>query len=283
LGKISADITETNFVLHNSIHYELSILQRMDSFAYMVTDGRQQILALREYQLEGENDSARMDEVNAIVAADPQLQAKYRRVRVGLVNPKHTLVPNRLFNPQEKAVYLAQVARMEADAEIFVDDISAISAQNVHYFPEDIARFYRERFPGCRLFNCASAFIAAQRPMSSHQSGPQLFLQYWTGCLQVILFHGRDLLFINTFPVHSDKDLAYFALLPLDQFQLSPQETAVHIAGQFLSDAPLLSQLSRFVGRVNLLEPPAMVRLGPRLAQELGRRHYDLFILPLYH
>jgi hypothetical protein len=279
---IKFEISENTYSRKSSNTYELSILQRMDSFVYMASDGAQAVQFLREYGLESTSGDPerRVEELEALFRSDANLRQPYRNIRIGLVSALHTLIPRRLFNPSQKETYLQQVASLEqGDLELLSDELHGAAIYNIYAYPAAVVRFFREKFPGCRLSHGGSAFLQACRALSSYLEGDQLFLHVGSTYLQVILFQDKHLQFINLYPYQSTKDFIYFVMLVVRQFKLEPEKITAHLSGQVAVDTEIYRTLPRYLRHVELLSPPAYLQIGPALRQAPAHRYYDLFSL----
>jgi len=279
---IKFEISENTYSRKSSNTYELSILQRMDSFVYMASDGGQTVQFLREYGLESGFDDAarRVEELETILAGDAHLRQSYRNIRIGLVTGLHSLIPNRLYNSAQRAVYLEQLTTLDGrDLELFSDDLQAVALQNVYAYPASVVGFFRKRFPGCRLLHCGSAFLRSCRALSAYLEGDQFFIHVWSRHLQILLFQDKYLQFINIFPYQSTKDVIYFVRLVVQQYQLNPEALTVHLSGQITVDTEIYRTLPRYLQQVKLLSPPAFLQIGPALRQAPAHRYVDLFSL----
>lgn len=283
MGVIQFEISESDFSRKKSSHYELSILQRVDSFVFMATDKQQRVLLLRECRLENSLDAsaARVEELRNYVARDNLLRQPFRHVRVGLVTEKHTLIPNRLFNPQEKTTYLEQITELPAGWLVKSDDIDGLAAQNVYAYPGDILNFLHKQWPGSRLFHSASSFLLTHRSPPSLLEGQQVFAHVWPQQIQLLYYEDSDLQFVNMFPYYSAKDFTYYLMLVFDQFALDPKSIPVRLSGQISSDSEIYRMITRYVQKVNILPPPAFVHLGKALQAKSPSFYYDLFTLLL--
>jgi hypothetical protein len=276
---IKFEISETTFSRKASSTYELSILQRMDSFVFMVTNERHQVLILREHPLPEQPEAVRR-ELEDLRSGEEILRLPYRQVRIGLVTDRHTLIPNRLYNPQEKKTYLAQITPLGESFEVKSDDVQGLAAQNVYAFRTHLLDFYRQAFPAGRILHAASAFLQAHRvDLPNHRGGALLCVHVWSHYLQIVLYQGRDLQFINVFGYRSTKDFLYFTMLVFDQFDLDPVDVPLRLTGQILEDSEIYRALTRYIRQVEFGGTPPGIAIGEGFDQVPAYMFYDLFSL----
>jgi len=278
LGKIIFEIAEDNFSKKSSAHYELSILNGMDSFVYMITDSGQSLLLLREYQLE-QAPKYRLREQQQLIQQDELLRRKYLSIRAGVITPYQTTIPNRLFNTQAKETYLSHLTDLGEDYELRVDPLPGFAAQNVYALPQSLIHSLRQAFPGARFFHHSTAFLRVLKSFAGHLSGRNLFLHIWEHKLQIVLFEEKELLLINYFDYQTAKDFIYYVLLTFEQFSLKPERQNVYVSGKILTDSEIYRQLERYLKNIHFLQPPAFLRLGSQLQQRPKYFYFDLFCL----
>jgi hypothetical protein len=282
---ISFEISESDYSKKLTSHYELSILCRVDSFVYMATDDQRRVLLLRDYRLDTPfpKFNQRAEELRHTFSKDTNLQVPFRNVRIGVVTERHTLVPNRLYNPQEKTAYLRQLTPLTGEWEVKSDDLNSIAAQNVYAYPVLLMEVFAEQFSRVRFCHCGSAFLLAHHAMTDFQKGKQVFVNVWSSQVQVILYEGGELQFINTYPYQSFKDFIYFVMLVFDQYDLDRQRVPLHLAGQITEGSEIFRLLKRYVQQVNMQRAPAFVQLGKDYGQVPQHLYYDLFCLLQCH
>jgi len=281
LGVIQFEISESDFSRKLSSNYELSILHRMDSFVFMATDQQQRLLLLRDCRLETsvDNPGARVEELQRYIAQDSFLRQSFRSIRMGIVTEKYTLIPNRLFNPQEKNTYLEQITILPDDWQTKSDDLNGLAAQNVYAYPTKMLQFAREHFPGSRIYHIASAFLLAHRSLPDLLNGQKVFAHIWNRQFQLIYYEGRELQFVNMFSYHSSNDFIYYLMLLFDQFDLDPQTVPVYLSGQINTDSEIYRLLTRYVQEVATMPAPAFLSLGKAFHANPAYHYYDLFAL----
>lgn len=278
---IQLEISENNFSRKLSSSYELSILYRVDSFVYMATDNAQQVLLLKDHQLQSSTRHAgsRLAELRDIAQQDPLLRQRFRRTRIGVVTNRHTLVPNRLYNPQEKKTYLEQLTTLADNCEVVSDDLPELAVQNVFAFPKPFLDFFREQFSESRFFHSTTGFLLGHRAASALPEGYHLFMHIHSRRLQLLLYDGPALQFVNSFSCQNSKDFIYYVMLVFDQFSLSPETVPVFLSGEITNEGEVYQLLTRYIRNVQTMPAPPFLRFGAAFDNLPGYRYYDLFSL----
>ncbi|MEL6924570.1 MAG: DUF3822 family protein [Bacteroidota bacterium] len=278
---IAADIQESNFNKNLTNGYDLSILLGMDSFIYSISDESRQVLALRAYSFEkAVSDFSRIiTALQELLQQDKKLQLAYRKVRLGLVNKKSTLVPNPFFDENQKATYLDKVTRLSDSDLIKVDHLEPLAAKNVYLVNRDVIKLLRNQFPNLQLYHSFSSLLLGLRQNTEHSTGATLYGNVREQVLQLVYFDGKDLVFSNSFGFHSSKDFIYFVMNVYHQFKLSPEEVPFVISGQIVEDSEIYHLLYRYIRHLKIIELPAQFQIGQELAREPQHFYFDLFSL----
>jgi len=274
LGKKIFEIVEDQFAKQISPQNELSILLGLDSLSYMITNPQRQILLLRDYQLPADNGQT---DYNDTITQDEYLQAAYRKVRVAAVAPPFTLVPERLYNPEEKRTYLQEIANVSPDKDIRADELREAQARVIYAAPQNITSLLQKHWTSGQLFHAVTPFVTGLLRLAKTPAAPVLYLQVYSGWLVAALVEGKNLQFLNTFHYQNAKDFLYFVLLVFDQYKLSPEDTPVSISGQLIEQSEIYPLLRRYIRTVQFLSPPDFLQFGTKWQQQPTYFHFNLF------
>lgn len=251
----------------------------MDSFAYMVSDDQQQVLALRDYALEAKRQGERLQELEELISRDRYLKPSHRNIRIGFVGKAATFIPERLFNPLEKQNYLRQLTDIGPETNVRADDLLHYHAKIVYAIDRPVESLLRNHFAGGRIFHIHSALLSGLWEVSIPQGTERLIANVHDRSAQVVLLRGRELVFANLFGYESAKDFLYFVMLAYDQFNLDPEKTPLQLCGRLVQDSEIYRLLYRYVRNLQFLQPPAFLRLGEKLGKEPRHFYFDLLSL----
>lgn len=264
---------EDAFIKRSAPTFELSILSGIDSFTYMVSDGQQNILALREYELSEETGK----DLKNVLQTDRLVQLSYRNVRMIWSHPLAALIPTRLFNPADRQSLLGHLAEVPSNFLLKNDNIPQLSATNIYGVGEAHLNNLKQKFPGGRLFHLHSALYWGCRMLTSQQGGRQVFVHVRGDGFRALVFEGANLLLVNYYTYQSAKDFLYFILLLFEQFKLDQETTPLSMSGKILTDSEIYRLLSRYIRKLQVLQPPAFFKFGPKLSQKPKYFYFDLF------
>jgi len=279
LGKVKNEIFEDNFSKRSSSSYELSILLGVDSFAYIVSDSQQHILALKDFDFDG--DASFENQLKAILNLEHYLKLPQRNIRVGIANQKAILLPGRLYQEQEKKTYLGELTQVKDDLEVRADNLAAMDIKNVYAIDRVVYNALYREFPGCRLFHLNTVLLLGFHKHASIQHNKCIYIHTRERFLFIALFEEGKLLFANSFSYNSAKDFLYFVLLVFKQFDLDSAEIPVFLSGQLVEESEVYRLLFRYLKQISFLDPPAFFQFGPKMKSLDSYFYYDLFSLLL--
>ncbi len=284
---IKYDISEDNPTGTPSAFHELSILLGMDSFSYLITDDQHRVAAVRGVGAEPPNGATGRNLhhpflVDAL-SNDAQLQpTAYRRIRLGWLTPRLTLVPQRLYAESEAHVYLDQLTDLEAQALVSADTVESLRLSLVYAPEPEVAAAAQRHFPGSRRCHLASALLTAWSKDAAARNEPGMYVHVRERDLRIAGLEPARLRFFNSFLFQDTRDFLYYLLLSYAQCDWHPGRFPLYLCGEITADSAIVRQLQRYVGQVGFLAPPDALRLGPRLQSEPLHLHYGLLALHLY-
>lgn len=269
---INFDITEYNFSRKDTDQYQLSILFGMDSFAYIVQDQKASVLALREYHWpEGKPTDSLWEE-------DSRLQDNYRQVNVNFGKGLFCLVPQRLFQEEEKATYIGHQANRNKETTIFSDNVSQHQAELVYEVDNTVVEQLKARFPGARKNNQHTVLLEAMRSHAASQASYHVAVHVNQKQLMIYAFDRTNLMLVNSYTYHSTQDFIYYVLLVYEQLGLKPAQVPLYLSGRILEDSDIYRSLQRYITSISFL-PVAPVKRGPQLERHPLYFFYDLYAL----
>ncbi|MBR9919191.1 MAG: DUF3822 family protein [Bacteroidetes bacterium] len=277
---IAFDFIDEQFSKAQAPQCELSILIGMDSLCYFIANHDRKVLLLRRYNYR--NDISQFSKlvgpVQEIMASDKQLQLTYRQTRLGFLNTKSTLVPDRLFNERQKASYLRNMVRTDVDEQLFASPIPGFQSVLVYALPGELVRAVQKALPGVQLQHAASGQLNFLSRNNESADTKQVFINVHNNLLQLFLMDGAKLLMYNTFEFRTSRDFVYYVLLVYDQFELATDKVPIHLSGYILENSEIFQLLFRYVKDVKRADPGRHLHLAGHLRTQ-AHMYMDLFCL----
>lgn len=253
MGKISTSVVKTSFSKNNIASYKLSILCGVDSLYYCVSNNTTEVLILKQYDLYSNsslnNEAVFTNNFKEIWESDPILSSPYPEVHIAFVRPHYTVIPNKLYQPANKASYLSPLKGKAAIPELYqVNDLNFLDAKLIFSIPQAAIEFFESKYAqGIHYYNSLTTLINSFAREMKLLKGKHVWINIHPNILQIALFDGQTLVFSNQFPFGSEKDFIYYALLVYGQFKLDPETIPLHISGQLVKESAIYKKLYRYI------------------------------------
>jgi len=281
---VNYHVIESEFNKKLSTAYQLSILIGMDSLVYLVSDAdKERALLLKTFSFE-EPDDAPLDlpgALEGVFEKDDLLNILYRRVKIALPDTPAALVPNRLFNPDEKTTYLEELTKVDKSGTIEVDELSDLALRVVYPSHNGLVSLLKKQFPTGRYYSPATPFLRGCKSMLKDETEHAVFAHFWRKGLYVSVFEKDSLHFFNAFSIASASDALYYILLAFNQFKLDPNEVPLHLSGQVVQDSEIYKMLYRYVAHVRFLTEIPFLNFSKKYEDIPHQFFFNLYALSL--
>ena len=97
--------------------------------------------------------------VNSTIKHSSILSYPYKKVSLAIVNAKSTLVPNALFDVNEKEALLKFNHALEDGEEIAIDNLPNLDAKNIYAMPKIIEQQFKELYAQLNISHYSSPMI----------------------------------------------------------------------------------------------------------------------------
>ncbi len=281
--KLKTTIPDEAFNQKRTHQYKLSILIGVDSFSYLVLDNTNRAVLLKEYITAAANAYSKLpaEQIHELFKQDRLLKLSYAEVKVAFANRKQIFIPNRLYNPEKKSVYLEHAADITVSDHIQSNDITALRSQNVFGADRATLNFLEQMYSKIKSYHIHAALYVGFLAQTDYEKST-LFLNIRDKNVQLFFFQGKELIFSNAFPFKTEKDLTYFVMLIFDQFNLSPQEQVIRVAGDFKESGVYHEALSKHVQYIYPVQVPSNIKFEELTKKRMDNHHYfDLMSIQL--
>lgn len=283
MGVVKYDIAENGLLNSRDNDQELSILLGVDSFTYLILDQDRTARAYRSYDLEDSSQHWPMA-LQRLTTADELLrEITFRRIHIGWMAGRTTLVPDRLFSANNRRSYLEQLTELGVEDRIWSVPLQSFQLQLVY------------------ALNNANFDAAERRFMPSvHYHLAAKLLEHWQityrdrGILGGAVFgliRDRKILvagmtegglqFFNTFSYRDANDALYYLLLAYEQSGFDAHEAPLFLCGELIEDGMIYRTASRYIARIEFLGLPENCALNTELSRLPAHFFFDLFSLAI--
>lgn len=269
------DIKEKDSVLRDTAHNKLSILIGMDSFSYVVYDPGKGLFWYRSFSLTGDGTVPAIASLEKLLRGEVAFQKQYALTSVIYHMPHFTVIPDRLYRPEDQHAYLQHLTPLTGDDLLETDDLPSARAHLVYRLPATYQQLVQEFLPHTRSTHLGSLFVNHLNNLHFSGSGDQIYLYLSGHLLYALYFREGQFVFHNTFTFRSSKDCLYYVLLLFNQFNLDQEQTTVHLCGQLLPDSEIYRLLQRYLGKLETLELPMQLTLADPLREYPEHFYFD--------
>ncbi|MEM9886100.1 MAG: DUF3822 family protein [Bacteroidota bacterium] len=275
MGVLKTTINDELFNQRKAHQYQLSILLGIDSLLYLVYTQEARILLLKEYTFKSINsqNATALADILSFIGNDRLLKLAYREIKIAYLSQKRTFVPNRLYHPDQKKIYLEHIVGLEANDTIQSDDLSLLRSQNIYAVNSAALHQLQQLFPRSKQYHITSALYLGYRNCCTLNKA-NLFVNLRDQSIQIFLFQGQELLFANIMPVHAVEDLVYYVMMVFRQFNLSADQQIVQVSGDIREGADYHRALSRYVKYIQATPSALDYTYHEMHRNTLGKHHF---------
>ena len=260
LFTIADNLLDESFSPHDTRHYGLAIVLSETSIGCCTLDlrrnkflGLHRFIRTEEKPLENQSNSGSTfkDFFNGVCIAIPWLKNQFKIVKIGFDGIKATLVPDGLFDPNERDHYLKFNYSYHTDELIFCDHLMPLNAWQVFTIPESIGEAVREFFPKTKIIHVSSLLIESiWINYKNRINSPHIFLHVRDHLFDLMIFNGRQMTYFNTFPFHNPEDVTYYLIFVLEQLNFNPETIPLVLLGNVVMGDSLSELILRYVRHV---------------------------------
>jgi hypothetical protein len=257
----------------------LRVIVGADGFSWLATGSDGHVAALQSWQFKpGSKQLAEVEsEVRSIFGQQTILGLPFGEVTYAFANPNVTLVPRRLFRPEDMASYLKLLIQPD-DYQYGFDEIQELDCFAVYAVETNLLRMGTQYFPQGDRIHLATSLIRAFRNLNA-RSGYEVTVNLRNQVAEVLVFDRHILLFYNTFQFEQPNDLLYAILLAYDQFRLNPVETPLVLAGNLLEDSAIYRLFYRYFRHIRFATISGSSELPAQMAVLPAHCYFDILTL----
>ncbi|HOY32355.1 MAG TPA: DUF3822 family protein [Bacteroidales bacterium] len=179
---------------------------------------------------------------------------QYRDVVVLWESQRSTLVPDALYETDERETYFYFNLGKVIDEKICGDKLKTAELYNVYGVPEELEN--NLGLKSFRMRHHGSAFIENVMIFSKvRMLSKQVFIHIHPAFFDMLVSENGRLLFYNSFAYKTAEDFIYFVLFVYGQLQLSPENNSIILSGGVLKNSALYDILFKYIRNIDFMEP----------------------------
>ncbi len=229
-------------------HCNLSILFQKDGLVFSILrNDLGKYIVLGEYEASGE-----IKDLPGLFSFTEQLQGPFAEVHLGYYTPKFTLIPQSLYNADDKAAYAQFQFEVDESEEIKHDVLSTHGLVVLYAMKKDVSQLLEELFEFSKPRHAATYTISYYLDQYKNKPGEHVHVQLWRRHLEVIAIKNGKLQVCSSFDFQTNEDVLYFILNIYEQLDFNPEVVPVKLSGEILKGTELWQLLERYIRFVEL-------------------------------
>ncbi|MBE0648928.1 MAG: DUF3822 family protein [Bacteroidales bacterium] len=186
-----------------------------------------------------------------VLTAFPVLKKKFKSAKMIWEGNKSTLVPESLFEENDRQKILAFNVPLDLQEKVFHDLIPDFQAVNVYAMPEKVKQVLTRAFAVNHFPHLTSVLIESIfQNYRAELNQPKVFLHVRETHFDLVVMDQNKLYFSNTFEFRRPEDLVYYTIFTLEQLGLSQEMADVILFGRIARNTPLYHLIGKYLPRI---------------------------------
>lgn len=241
--------------------YHLSILISKTELSLSVVNSRTNrcLLAEKHSFPEGNNVQAVIHACDEIFENHHLLQAGFwGQINVAVANNSFTLVPNSLFEANNKSKYLALHNEIEDNQTVISYQHKSFGATSVFAVNQELVDWFKKKYPNkeVKFIHQTSAFIEGVLHNNKSSSTKSIYINCEGDTLTIAVLNNGQLDYCNNFQYSTAQDIVYFTLFVMNELYLSTESIPMTVWGDINLKSTTFLNLYKFIRYIDLGEKP---------------------------
>lgn len=242
-------------------NYKLSIQLSTNGFSFSVLEvNRNKLLSVESYQLdkpESISPSINHDSVVLLAIEELFLQfnwigEKFAAVNFIVESDKSTLIPMPLFDPAEINTYLKFSHNVSKDEDTISNSMLNLEAFNIFSIYKNLREKIFSMFPGSTISTISNTLIEGILINHKNQNiKNKVFVNVRNSYFDVIIIHGKRLIFFNSFKYKTKEDFIYFLIFVFEQLRINPEDVELVFLGNIRKNSPLYEIAYNYIRKIS--------------------------------
>ena len=238
----------------NKLEKSLSLLIMISSKELRVT-----LLNSIDFKIIDKSNSVYSEEIN-IVEILSELKNKLNifnlsnvvKVTLVLNNKLSVLIPDDLYEENNCLDYLKFNSRLITNDTASSDYVEELDTHNIYIAYGNITNYLIEKFGSFEYFHYSTVLLKKLYSETLNDEKLRFYVNINKSYLNIIIFDGRKLDYINTFEYETKEDILYFILFVMEQNKMVNDETKINliVKKEFLEEN--YSYLSKFIKNIDI-------------------------------
>ena len=170
------------------------------------------------------------------------LQTHFTKTKISLTTKKFTFIPTDVYHKKDLEVYSKYLNPLENEA-VYVKSLEKAGITVIYAFEKHLLDKIEKYFPEASIYPQFIPFFTGIDYAFSQISYPQLFANFKSDVIEIIIFNHHKFQFYNVFEYTNEDELLYFMLLATQQNKLKPANVVVKISGNIDTNGTVFQKI----------------------------------------
>lgn len=209
------------------------------------------------------------------ISSEDKLKLNYSSCSVSYKNFPSTLIPNKLFDLENKHKYLDFV--VEEVESVKSDILHQSDSSLVYSINNNLVNSIHQIIPNIIEKNSTNIAICQLLKQYSHLKKKTSYLFINTNNIEIIITENGKLIFQNSFKVFNSTDILYFTLFCFNQLNLDPNKNKLFLFGEVEKGDENYSLLYEYIRNIKFGEISSSLSFTEELNNVSNHKYFTLF------
>jgi len=244
----------------------LSIQLGLNGFSFCIRNDKE-ILGLEAYDLA-------ISQIEAKLAQISWLKENFASNELCFTTKKHTLIPNPIFDSNQKEKYLSFNHKKTDALTILTDAIRPLDCQLVYGVSKAEQEIIQSYFPKASLKHLCTTYIPFLLSENKNKNEQKMIANLSYNQLQLSLIDHSTFKYYNVFNFKNAHDCMYFILFAFEQLELNPEEVILELTGNVNKDSEFFELAYTYIRHVKFRK--GIVTVSPNIEKFSKHQYYTL-------
>lgn len=275
---MTTNIMSDSFKKSLSSEYRLSLKVGINGISYVIEDNMGKIMAIRRFS---SSDTPPLKLLKTIFTGDDCLSLKFRQSKIMLDSHLFTLIPERLFQENDRKLYLSNTAQTSNNHSFGDDKINFNLSRLVYAYDMSLISVLKNYFPSARMFHKTTALLLGWHKQAEIKKGEKVFVDVEENVFTISFYNENSLVFINRFEYQTAEDFLYYVLLIYDRFELRPSQTPTILSGFIAKNSDIYRQLYKYIRHLLFISHSPYYEIEKTFEKVEHHYYFDIYSLKL--
>ena len=249
--KLRIRTSHNKIVNQNNLH--TSIQFSLDGFSFCIYDQEElQNVTSYDFLESCSTPEELLSRVKEVFEKDVNLHYPFQDITVVHRNNLNTFVPNDFFSEEHIKNYFKYNIKTFATDYFTFDDIEVLNAKNAFIPFVNINNYLLDHFGNFNFYHHQTILVKKLQKLVTDDT--QVFVYFQNSLIDIVVFQSKEMTFINSFEIESEKDFIYYLLFVLEQLQLNTEEVLVTLLGTITKESLFYKIAYTYVRNIKILE-----------------------------